>query len=436
MPRPLTIALVALLSAAAVGAYVGGAAPTAVFLLVFGIVGFAILALRPAWTAFVAGMAPMAIVMTGRLTFGLIAVVGVAGVAATRVSQIRKGQWFTLLAVVGLAAYIVLSAFFLNIPVSVSADRVRAFMVLLTIALVFLILRPPAIVVLLIGWIYGVVMSLLVIRDDPWAFDRAADYFGILSNSGAAIASLGIVCALVSLYELDRFRVAHVLVIVATILVCGQALLMTGSRGGILCLVGVIAYLAAANLRRPWGLPLLAAVGILVALAALSPDLLNDITDRSDSSFSGSDEERARALNASIKTFMDYPVVGVGFARLPYVMFENGLVPYPLSPHNAIASVAGELGIVGIVFFAGLILTAIFRTTGRTRLMITPVLLFFVILSVFDAWYASLLVSPAFWAALGLGLAGPAREDITERVGAAVTAASHRVGHPIRAGSP
>lgn len=149
------------------------------------------------------------------------------------------------------------------------------------------------------------------------------------------------------------------------------ALVFTYSRGDALALVFLIG--AAVVYKRPRPAFLVAGTVGLVALVPLLPSnyvsrlsTLVDIVQGNQQAILQEYSIRGRvgAVDAAINMFLDYPILGVGRENYPLyqaqylagtqVAYQSKGIP----PHDLYLEIATESGIVGIVIFLGIVVTA------------------------------------------------------------------------------
>ncbi len=148
------------------------------------------------------------------------------------------------------------------------------------------------------------------------------------------------------------------------------AFLRTGSRGGFLALIVVGGYLLIKykTVRLQWRLAAAGAV-VVVALAAASAEYWERMgTILSDDDYNRTDESgRMQIWQRGLGYMASHPVFGVGPNN--FGMAEGTLSPLAKrqqfgvgvrwnAPHNSFVQVAAELGVVGIVLFIALFVTA------------------------------------------------------------------------------
>ncbi|HTI38127.1 MAG TPA: O-antigen ligase family protein [Vicinamibacterales bacterium] len=149
------------------------------------------------------------------------------------------------------------------------------------------------------------------------------------------------------------------------------AAVASGSRGGFLGMIVMIAVFGAMAVRKRPGLVVAAAFAGLCALPLVPSTYwhrISSITDESKDDF-GSAQERRTLIKESIEAFSENPLVGVGAGNFK-AWNPNGRSAAWHESHNVILQVASELGIVGLsVFFfiVGRAFQAVFATRRLVR---------------------------------------------------------------------
>ena len=170
------------------------------------------------------------------------------------------------------------------------------------------------------------------------------------------------------------------------------AAVASGSRGGFLGMIVMIAVFGAMAVRKRPGLVVAAALAGICALPLVPATYwhrIASITDESKDDF-GSAQERRTLMKDSFRAFSENPLTGVGAGNFkawdptrPTAWHES---------HNVVLQVAAELGIVGLAVFFFMVARAFYgivqtrsllkrarragrpRRTGRTRDANAPVL--------------------------------------------------------------
>ncbi len=148
------------------------------------------------------------------------------------------------------------------------------------------------------------------------------------------------------------------IVLAAMIAACVWTVVLTGSRGGMLGVITVLLLMGLFS-RRKLGTLVIAIVSLLV-LAAVAPKEYMDrfatiaAYDQDDESGAGNSARgRIEGLKYGIKFFLQRPLTGVGMGNFPYHFYQEGKGWF--NPHNMVAKLISELGILGIIGFTAFI---------------------------------------------------------------------------------
>jgi putative inorganic carbon (HCO3(-)) transporter len=160
---------------------------------------------------------------------------------------------------------------------------------------------------------------------------------------------------------------------------CVAALAVTGSRGGLLTLLVVAILLIATIVPRKWylaaGVALLLLLGLLLVPAQTRAPFASALNE-ARSLFTAPNEAiagRAREWRVATAMYADHAVVGVGAGNFPnrYLDYavDTGadLRPEERAPHNMFVEIATETGIVGLIVFGIIVVTAL-ESLRRARL--------------------------------------------------------------------
>ncbi|MFA3784106.1 O-antigen ligase family protein [Melioribacteraceae bacterium 4301-Me] len=136
-------------------------------------------------------------------------------------------------------------------------------------------------------------------------------------------------------------------------------LILTLSRGGILSLVIAITILISKVLKPRTFIPLLLLITLLTTVFILNPFASILFTGISNVGSSLSYYSRLNFYEDVWKTFLNNPIVGVGFGNLGYhSKFE--FTKSVASAHNIVLGMLGETGIVGAILFIFLLCYILF----------------------------------------------------------------------------
>lgn len=153
------------------------------------------------------------------------------------------------------------------------------------------------------------------------------------------------------------------LLLLTTVVLSTIGLLMSLSRGAMLALVISLGFVAWRTSRIFFGV----VVAILLMSPLWIPDYVKERISGSQVQVEGSDEMTADgATEARVQTWrsilevvQDHPIEGVGWTGLGYVLsdigIELGLEDVKDSAHNTFMRILGEMGLIGISVFLGLL---------------------------------------------------------------------------------
>ena len=150
------------------------------------------------------------------------------------------------------------------------------------------------------------------------------------------------------------------------VLMLGAAV-VSGSRGGFLGMIVMIAVFAALAVRQRPGLVVAAALAGMCALPLVPSTYwhrIASITDESKDDF-GSAQERRTLMKESIQAFMENPLTGVGAGNFKAWNPQGRAAAWHES-HNVVLQVASELGILGLSVFFFIVARA-FQSVIHTR---------------------------------------------------------------------
>ena len=152
----------------------------------------------------------------------------------------------------------------------------------------------------------------------------------------------------------------------------------TGSRGGFLAFMAVIAYflLRYTSVQRSWRWSAVAVIALLVTVVAGDTywTRINTVLHPTQDYNLTSDQGRVQIWRRGVGYMLDHPVLGVGAGNFPRA---EGTISPLLSrtprgrsvkwgpPHNSYVQVGAELGVVGLLIF-GALLFNVFRALGKS----------------------------------------------------------------------
>ena len=168
----------------------------------------------------------------------------------------------------------------------------------------------------------------------------------------------------------------------AGIALLAAGFIWSGSRGGFIAFMAVIAYflLRYTSIKRSWRWSAVAVIGVLVT--AIAGDAywrrINTVLHPTQDYNLTSDQGRVQIWRRGVGYMMDHPVLGVGAGNFPRA--EGTISPLVARtprgrsvkwgpPHNSYVQVGAELGLVGLLIFAGFLISvfrALRRLPGRT----------------------------------------------------------------------
>lgn len=212
-------------------------------------------------------------------------------------------------------------------------------------------------------------------------------------------------------------------VYLGTVLVLIVGIMLTYSRSAFLVLV-VMAAIAAGTWRRhitraQWAI---IGVGLLIVLMLQSDEILERLASLeqlfADEQADVSLWRRQNYIRVGLNIFKNHPFLGAGpgnFVVLhahPDYQPQSILVGVPRMPHNTYLQVISETGLVGLIFFIGLAVTALSRTAPAMRTdAVYPQGLFIVLMGfAMMGLFLHLLLEKHVWITLALIRAIPEEE--------------------------
>jgi len=174
-----------------------------------------------------------------------------------------------------------------------------------------------------------------------------------------------------SLYLIARTRGPIMLLYWIHLALCLTAIVLTGSRGGLIaagCSLLMLLFVAP-RLRR-WQVGTAVGTGIAVAIIGiyLVPGATWTRLFELGTELSGTMTHRAEIWAAGIAIVRDHPLLGVGLGAFPAAVYEKLGRGYVA--HNTFLSIAAELGVVGLAIFLvllGSLLSAVVRMRHLER---------------------------------------------------------------------
>jgi hypothetical protein len=158
-------------------------------------------------------------------------------------------------------------------------------------------------------------------------------YVGVLHdpNEAALAVAIGVPIAIARYQQRRQF--SRLITLVLTFVFAGTTVIMSGSRGGLLVFLTVLAAYFVSRYR--WK-------GVVVAVLLALPVLILGGRDKGDGD--ASTEERFHCLWAGIQMFKSHPLLGVGHGQFT----EH----HGQTAHNSYVLAPAELGIVGMAMWA------------------------------------------------------------------------------------
>lgn len=162
--------------------------------------------------------------------------------------------------------------------------------------------------------------------------------------------------------------------LLAYVIAAPIAIALTGSRTGVLacCTAFIVSALGLRRMRWSTRLMLAAAVGVCAwCLVAFVPEASWARVSSISAQLDGGDlNQRTGIWAAGLKEFATHPLLGIGAGG--YLQVSGRFLGESVVAHNTFVSVLVELGIVGFVIFAAILVKtagAVWRLAGSERLM-------------------------------------------------------------------
>ena len=212
------------------------------------------------------------------------------------------------------------------------------------------------------AWLQGYPNSLM-------SFDRLSSTMSRDPNIYGCLLGVGLLVTVADQERSRRGRVTRALII-------GTALVLTGSRSGLVGTVVGLAFYAFARQRDPWLGTARAAYGALAALTAGGALLVTDpgwhaatlFWDRVSRLFSI--DSRFRLYERAVQQFSDHPILGLGVGGFwdSNTWYEGGKV-FHSAVHNTYLWALVDLGVAGGLLVAALFAVGIVRCVRAGRLL-------------------------------------------------------------------
>ena len=128
------------------------------------------------------------------------------------------------------------------------------------------------------------------------------------------------------------------------------AMVLTGSRSGLIGLIIILAGIVYKSSRKALLVPLMVVAAVVVFLG-LSPDQQDRYLSivKSDTKHGETAHERVTGIEDNLKLFMKRPIFGFGLGTGQEANYNYGFADLP--PHNLFMDVGIQLGIFGIIIF-------------------------------------------------------------------------------------
>lgn len=240
-----------------------------------------------------------------------------------------------------------------------------------------------------IGFAYVVILLLFGAETATYGAGRPT----IFGANPIWVARAAVIVAIVGAFGPFKLPMRLALLVTGTI-----GAVMTGSSGPVAGLVaGILAGAAVEVRRRGWGdwRTLLACICLLGVAAMLLVAVMLGLLDRAvdDSLADPNTLSRPTFFIEAARLFSASPLIGAGFGAFA----STGLALYP---HNLVAEVAGELGLLGLLALGAWILVAL-RASFRSALFTALIVSTFV----FSMFSGNIAGNAEFWffSALAVG---------------------------------
>lgn len=284
------------------------------------------------------------------------------------------------------------------------------------LALVVWVVGLEAVAFVIVGSVEWVSRSLFwndqVIRSNEFhTYFRVNSVFWDPNVYGRYLALVAVVAMSVLLWVTERRTFA---LLTGLVVVLWVGLFPTYSQSSFIALLAGLAVLAALKWSLKWTL---AAVGIAAVLGVLIILLAGGTSKLSPSRINIDTSGRANLVSGGVHLFSQRPVYGYGSGSFPKAYRQHvrtRKAPVSVS-HTEPITVAAEQGLVGLVLYVALVVTALLamapRATGPARYFVarTAVLATFVALLVHTMAYAGFFEDPITWALLAVGASLAAR---------------------------
>ncbi|MEV0322470.1 O-antigen ligase family protein [Streptomyces sp. NPDC050658] len=189
-------------------------------------------------------------------------------------------------------------------------------------------------------------------------------------------------------------------------LVCAAAVFETRSRGAFLAVLAGLAclFLAGRPARQKVLLVFAGLVAVLVLPGTLNSQ--NGLTgDRSSTELAANSEVRTQAALLAARVAFENPLRGIGYARFPDFAASAADLHVSINTHNDYLRLAAEAGALALVLFVALMWRGLARRCSGYEAVLRAVVVAYAGALVFANTLSNLVVTIAFWMALGCLLA-------------------------------
>jgi len=228
----------------------------------------------------------------------------------------------------------------------------------------------------------AVVLSRFELSGDSWRLDRLYYYDG---NDLATLIASAMPLGLYVVLTQRRLVVRGLALVGLVVLAVGE--IRSGSRGGFLACLAVVAFVLLRLTTVPARARLAGLVVVLVVVGATSTDKywtqMQSIAHPNEDYNTTSDAGRMKTWERGLVYMVSHPVLGVGAGNFPVAegtisplarLQERGIGVRWGAAHNSFLQVGAELGIPGLLLFIGLLATAFIslRRVARRALTASP----------------------------------------------------------------
>jgi O-antigen ligase len=156
-----------------------------------------------------------------------------------------------------------------------------------------------------------------------------------------------------------------------------------------------------------WGLRGAVAAGAVLAVGLIALLIVGGTPTSDIQSDRGFDSGHSSLVEGGLDLFGDRPVAGYGSGAFGRAFYDEIEKARTTVSHSEPITVAAEQGVIGLIVYAGLLLTALFTVLGAgagRSLPRTAVAACFVAMTIDSLGYTGFTIDPATWALLALGV--------------------------------